>query len=1070
MPRTRCDRTYAGYHRVDSTRATRVTVAANPNGWYRWDVSEAVQAWMDGTAANNGLLIEPDRAPWAHHLFYASEYPDASLRPRLIIQLATAPPSCIPGDLDCDCDVDVTDIMLVASHWNTSEGDPDYDSRYDFDGDGTITVVDIMMVASHWGETCSAPSPTATATPTRTGEPTTRPTPTSTGESPTRPTPSLTPTATPSPTTAPPGALDVPLRVSDTAGVGRHADPVSWGVPLPRSANITNPGQLRLFDPGGHITPAQFTPLARWGGAPDDGSKPIKWLLVDFQADVSAHGSATYRLRQATGGQPAPNPGVQIRDLGDELEIDTGVARFRLSKTSFGLFQQIYLDRDGDGAVDDPLLNGPGEIVATVGEVRYRSDSSAPSELAIELNGDLHSVVRVRGHLRSDGGDKLLAYTARLNFYAGQPAARVMFGVWNDRPMVNNGSGQPDIKSFGSPNTILFDDLTLRLRLTDSPAPGYVLAGGAGEVWAGSLNDAALLYQDSSGGPQWHHAPDNSDTRFRGYVAQVDDATLHAACNDSQPEDACRSEGWAGLQADGGSVIVGVRHFWQNYPKAIALASDGTVEVRLFPADAVRAFELRVGEQKTHELLFYFGENDPAAAMTALQNPLQAWAPATYYLNQAAVFDHAIPRNSAAFPDFEGYVDAAILYPAMNLFRLRDGGVGSGWLYSPRPEAWGWRNFGDTIAEDETGGGSYPVFTNQQYDHPWVALLQMIRALDSGGNRAALWWQIAESGARHQADIDIVHSLCTGLSPQQMTACMDASQGPPYITGWAMGGRLTNQHHADPSPDLHRHALIDYWSGGIRGLLYTYYLTGDGTLRDAWLELAENARWRVDNSPCTPDCGPGYAINNPGDSDARGPAYALQILSDAYAATGDASYLASARDVVADSHPDNTWFGQPGFSPDPQLTPSGRQTGPWGLALLMQSLGRYLDMTAEWTGAPDAAAQDSLLRYAELLTDWWRLGESEPSCYYLGENGGCYPTAQNYFLADALAWALRYDDGRADVARRQAVAADAWQKGEAEPWGPNYAKATFLTAKTHFMHANNGVAWMAYALSHGLAP
>ena len=63
--------------------------------------------------------------------------------------------SCgLPGDLDCDCDVDITDIMLVAAGWHTSVGDEDYDPAYDLDDNGVIDIVDIMLVAVHWGETC----------------------------------------------------------------------------------------------------------------------------------------------------------------------------------------------------------------------------------------------------------------------------------------------------------------------------------------------------------------------------------------------------------------------------------------------------------------------------------------------------------------------------------------------------------------------------------------------------------------------------------------------------------------------------------------------------------------------------------------------------------------------------------------------------------------------------------------------------------------------------------------------------------------------------------------------------
>lgn len=68
-----------------------------------------------------------------------------------------------PGDLDQDCDVDVEDIMLVASRWHTycdnvdPDNDPDtpnYDPQYDFDEDCDIDIVDIMLVVIHWGKTC----------------------------------------------------------------------------------------------------------------------------------------------------------------------------------------------------------------------------------------------------------------------------------------------------------------------------------------------------------------------------------------------------------------------------------------------------------------------------------------------------------------------------------------------------------------------------------------------------------------------------------------------------------------------------------------------------------------------------------------------------------------------------------------------------------------------------------------------------------------------------------------------------------------------------------------------------
>jgi hypothetical protein len=67
--------------------------------------------------------------------------------------------SRLSGDMDCDCDVDIVDIMLVARRWMSWIGEPRYHPCYDLDGDENIDIVDIMRVALHWGESCSsAPS------------------------------------------------------------------------------------------------------------------------------------------------------------------------------------------------------------------------------------------------------------------------------------------------------------------------------------------------------------------------------------------------------------------------------------------------------------------------------------------------------------------------------------------------------------------------------------------------------------------------------------------------------------------------------------------------------------------------------------------------------------------------------------------------------------------------------------------------------------------------------------------------------------------------------------------------
>ena len=54
-------------------------------------------------------------------------------------------------DFDGDGDIDINDIMKVASVWLSKRGDDKFKSEYDYNGDGIIDIKDIMKIASHWG-------------------------------------------------------------------------------------------------------------------------------------------------------------------------------------------------------------------------------------------------------------------------------------------------------------------------------------------------------------------------------------------------------------------------------------------------------------------------------------------------------------------------------------------------------------------------------------------------------------------------------------------------------------------------------------------------------------------------------------------------------------------------------------------------------------------------------------------------------------------------------------------------------------------------------------------------------
>ena len=56
-----------------------------------------------------------------------------------------------PGDVDGDRDVDIFDIVPIASAYGSAQGKPEYDPECDIDGDGDVDIFDVVIAASNYG-------------------------------------------------------------------------------------------------------------------------------------------------------------------------------------------------------------------------------------------------------------------------------------------------------------------------------------------------------------------------------------------------------------------------------------------------------------------------------------------------------------------------------------------------------------------------------------------------------------------------------------------------------------------------------------------------------------------------------------------------------------------------------------------------------------------------------------------------------------------------------------------------------------------------------------------------------
>jgi len=147
----------------------------------------------------------------------------------------------------------------------------------------------------------------------------------------------------------------------------------------------------------------QFTVLSRWGAAPEAQDAPIRWLLLDFQFAL-APGQEAYVFLQEGGASGTGAHDLQVAEDSQAVWVDTGIARFRIDKTT------------GDLTEEGTAVHLTGRAVGVDGEM-----FSATTVHAVQVNlaGPLRASVEVHGGF-SSGGQTLLDYTARYWFYAGR--------------------------------------------------------------------------------------------------------------------------------------------------------------------------------------------------------------------------------------------------------------------------------------------------------------------------------------------------------------------------------------------------------------------------------------------------------------------------------------------------------------------------------------------------------------------------------------------------------------------------------------------------------------------------
>src|SRR5262245_49757331 len=177
-------------------------------------------------------------------------------------------------------------------------------------------------------------------------------------------------------------SLAVPLALEETAGVVRHAFPSTASVPLPQG-RVRSTDALWLETPDNHAALLQARALQRW----PDGS--VRWLLLDFLADVPADARVTYTLRDGKPAHAAAAPRLRVT-RGDSVTLDAGVLRAEVPGRGRPLLAELRTGDAGLGAVALPLLAVDGA-----------GGPPTPAAVRVETEGPVRTEVLLTGRYPS---------------------------------------------------------------------------------------------------------------------------------------------------------------------------------------------------------------------------------------------------------------------------------------------------------------------------------------------------------------------------------------------------------------------------------------------------------------------------------------------------------------------------------------------------------------------------------------------------------------------------------------------------------------------------------------------
>lgn len=618
------------------------------------------------------------------------------------------------------------------------------------------------------------------------------------------------------------GAADITeLTLTDLTGAARSDEPVRMGIPLARG-QVKESAELALTDAAGKPVPCQFKDVMRW----DDNS--VRWVHAVFKASVPAKGKTTVKL--VTGKAAESKSKVEVTEANGAITVANGVLKLVVKGPEFNLFDSASFDPSGKfGAGTEIVKPHKDGFIVTLADKTYRA--GADSKVIVEEKGAECAVLRASGRLVGEDGKGPFDYVCYIHVFAGSPVVRANFS-YTDSDGVKAGDCVP------------MQDFSLELPTT--LGGGVCKVGGESKVFQGK---AGKIFAKNS---------DLSEISIDGAQAGT------AKGKSTKPNNI----GWVDLSNGGKGVAVGVRWFWQMFPKAMEVTADGKLRAALYAKESEKPLNVYMGQGRTHYLTFYFHAAADDAALqnffTGTQMPLRALATPKYYCRDTEAFGKIADADPAIYPADAGEAEKrynGLLKSSLDKISKKIDGFDQNGVTL---DSYGYLAWGDLFHYANAAGVTDPwniLWESNYYDFPWACGLQFVRTGDP------VFLDFMDRNGLNLADV----FMCKWApDPKYCGACRYSP--PANFVG-------NDTDYKKPVP----YFSTEFNHHKAQSILARYYFLGDLRARDDFMLALNNA------------------MKNPEASwkQSRGPGAKLATLYSGYILTHDPKILEKMKECVA---------------------------------------------------------------------------------------------------------------------------------------------------------------------------